>query len=167
MTQPRVSRPETEAGYGIPQSLDGTLDWSWARERLINSLIYWVATVRPDARPHVTPMWGVWVDEAFWMEGGSGTRRARNLEANPSVVITVEHGRDAIIVEGETQRIYEIPDDLRDRLVAGFAKYVDSYGYQVDPAGWRDGQIWRVDANKVMAWSRYPDDCTRWTFTNE
>ncbi len=164
MTQPRVSRPQTEPGYGIPTSLTGTLDWSWARERLTDSLIYWVATIHPEGRPHVTPMWGVWVNDAFWMEGGGGTRRARNLEANPAAVVTVERGKDAVIVEGDSERIYDIPDELRDALVAGFAKYIDSYGYNVDPAGWQGGGLWRIAPRKVMGWSQYPEDCTRWTF---
>jgi hypothetical protein len=164
VTEPRVSRPQTEPGYGIPESLDGTLTWDWARDRLTDSLIYWVATIHPAGRPHVSPMWGVWVDDAFWMEGGTGTRRARNLELNPEAVVTVERGRDAVIVEGRSERIFEIADDLRDRLVAGFAKYIEPYGYTVDPDGWAGGQIWRISPRKVLAWGHYPSDCTRWTF---
>ena len=33
MTGPRADRPHIP-GYGIPESLDDILDWSWARERL-------------------------------------------------------------------------------------------------------------------------------------
>ncbi len=138
--------------------------WSWARERLTDSLIYWVATIHLQGRPHVAPMWGVWVDQAFCMEGGTGTRRARNLRLNPEIVVSIERGRDAVSVDGRSERVFEIPDDLRDRLVAGFAKYIDTYDYRVDPAGWDDGQIWRITPRKVMGWSSYPSDCTRWTF---
>ena len=33
MTEPRGDRPHVP-GYGIPESVDGILPWSWARERL-------------------------------------------------------------------------------------------------------------------------------------
>ena len=38
--------------YGIEPSPDGMLPWSWAAERLARSRNYWVATTRPNGRPH-------------------------------------------------------------------------------------------------------------------
>jgi hypothetical protein len=48
--------------YGIarPAAGSGLLPWSWAVERLERSHDYWVATIHPDGRPNVTPVWGVW-----------------------------------------------------------------------------------------------------------
>src|SRR5687768_16675763 len=134
MTEPRADRPVTEAGYGIPKSRKGMLDWAWAVEWLTSELIYWVASVRPNGRPHVTPIWGAWVDDAFWMEGGSGTRRFRNLAQNPAAVVTVERGNDAVIIEGEAERIFELTPDLTKVLIDGYAKYKTSHGYVPDPA---------------------------------
>ena len=51
-SEPLASRP-TIKGMGIPATDDGLLPWRWARERLEQALVYWVASVRPDARPHV------------------------------------------------------------------------------------------------------------------
>ena len=164
MTNPRVDRPVTEPGYGIPKSLKGTLDWSWVEERMNHELIYWVASVRPNGRPHVTPIWGAWVDDSFWMEGGPRTRRFQNLAANPASVVTVEQGNDAVILEGDAERIHELDDALTDRLVDGYAKYIKSHGYKADPANWANGGIWRVRPRKVIAWSNFPADATRWTF---
>ncbi len=48
---------------------------------------YWVATVHPDGRPHLTPVWGLWVDGAFYFGSGPQTRKARNLAENPSVAV--------------------------------------------------------------------------------
>ena len=163
MSQPRVDRPVTEPGYGIPGTMEGTLDWSWVSGRMSDALTYWVASVRPDGRPHVTPIWGVWVDEAFWMEGGAATTRARNLASNPAAVVTVERGNDAVIVEGEAKRVFELDDALISRLRDGYAKYRDSHGYEADPQNWVGGGIWRVRPHKVLAWSDYPADATRWT----
>ena len=164
MSNPKVDRPVTEAGYGIPKSLKGTLSWDWVQERLNDALIYWVASVRPDARPHVTPIWGAWVDDAFWMEGGPHTRRSKNLAANPAAVVTVELGNDAVILDGDAERVFEIDDDLTKRLLDGYAKYIKSHGYTAEAGNWENGGIWRVRPHKVLAWSNYPADATRWTF---
>src|SRR5687768_1036697 len=164
MTQPRVDRPLTEPGYGIPKSLKGTLGWEWVQDRMNEALIYWVASVRPDGRPHVTPIWGAWVDDAFWMEGGPNTRRFKNLAQNPASVVTVERGNDAIILEGDAERVFDLDDALTRRLLDGYAKYVKSHGYTAEAANWDDGGIWRVRPRKVLAWSNYPADATRWTF---
>ena len=56
MTDPKVTRPFMP-GYGIAGPTDGTglLPWSWATERLTWSHDYWVATVRPDGTPALSP----------------------------------------------------------------------------------------------------------------
>ena len=46
-------------GYGIPSGSKGLLPWGFAEERMAAAQNYWVATVRPDGRPHLTPAWGV------------------------------------------------------------------------------------------------------------
>lgn len=38
--------------------------WAEARERLEKAEVYWLATVRPDGRPRVTPVVAVWQDGA-------------------------------------------------------------------------------------------------------
>ena len=30
---------------------------------------YWVSTTRPDGRPHVMPVWGVWIEEILFRDG--------------------------------------------------------------------------------------------------
>ena len=59
--EPSTSRPHMP-GYGIagPREGSGLLPWSWAVQRLTASHDYWLATVCPDGRPHVMPVWGVW-----------------------------------------------------------------------------------------------------------
>src|SRR5262249_59267329 len=80
--QPRASRPHIP-DYGIPDTPEGLLPWSWARERLEQALTYWIATVRPEGRPHMMPSWGAWVGDRFFFEGGPRTRRGRDIAPNP------------------------------------------------------------------------------------
>jgi Pyridoxamine 5'-phosphate oxidase len=163
---PRVDRPYIADDYGIPEHLDGILPWPWAEERLAEASVYWVATVTSTGRPHVTPIWGVWVDGAFWMEGGARTRRFSNLAANPATVVTVERGNDALILEGDADLVRDLDEGLIDRLLAAYRKYLPSHGYEAHPDNWRDG-IWRVRPRKVLGWSNFPADTTRWTFDRD
>src|SRR4051812_43136490 len=96
----RRERPTFPDGYGLPETEEGLLDWSVVEPRLIAAKNYWLATVRPDARPHVIPRWGVWLDQRFYYDGSPATRHARNAEANPACTLTLEDGQRPVILEG-------------------------------------------------------------------
>src|SRR5277367_6057008 len=96
---PKASRPNIP-DYGISKDKKGMLPWKWAADRMGKSHQYWVATVRPDGSPHVMPVWGVWVENAFYFSTGAKTRKARNLTTNPRCVICSEDSEEAVIVEG-------------------------------------------------------------------
>ena len=53
------------------------LPWSFALERLERARNCWIATTRPDGRPHAVPV-GVLVDGTVYFGGGSETVWARN-----------------------------------------------------------------------------------------
>jgi hypothetical protein len=36
--------------------------WKRGRQELPDAELYWLSTVRPDGRPHVTPLLGLWLD---------------------------------------------------------------------------------------------------------
>ncbi|MFJ1709660.1 pyridoxamine 5'-phosphate oxidase family protein [Kitasatospora sp. NPDC088346] len=85
--------------------------WSEARARLAEAELYWLSTVRPDGRPHVTPLIAVWVDGALHFCTGRGERKAANLAGNPHCVLTtgcnnLAGGLD-VVVEGEAVRLTE------------------------------------------------------------
>jgi hypothetical protein len=52
------SRPYVP-GYGVPASGRGMLSWDHVEERMTAARNYWLSTVRPDGRPHLSPVWGV------------------------------------------------------------------------------------------------------------
>lgn len=158
-----MGRPDIMPAYGVPTTLADTLSWDWAAERLVQAPVYWVATARPDGRPHVMPTWGAWVDGAFWMEGGDQTRRMRNLALNPNAVVHVERGDDVVIVEGVGEKVVGLDPGFTERLVDGFHKYVASHGYTAGPENWVGG-IWVIRPKIAFGWSAFPKDATRWTF---
>jgi hypothetical protein len=95
-------------GYGAP-----TIPWARARERFEEdagiSPAHWLATVRPDGRPHVMPVWTVWVDGAFYFVSGATTRKRKNLAHCAHYVITVASSGLDLVVEGEV-RLQQIAD---------------------------------------------------------
>ena len=123
--------PVTELDIRFSSSGAAAVPWTDAESTLKDAGIYWLSTVRPDGRPHVTPLIGVWLEGGFYFSTGDTERKARNLAANPQVVITT--GRNAlsdaldIVVEGEAR---SVSDDAKLRHV-GDAHAV-KYG-----EGWR------------------------------
>jgi general stress protein 26 len=161
MTEPKAGRPHMP-GYGIldANSGNGLLPWSWAMERLAKARNYWVATTRPEGNPHVMPVWGVWLDDAFYFSTGAQSRKARNLVENPRCVIGCELGDDQIVLEGITELIAD--PVLRER----FSK---TYGqkYEWDMEGF-DEPFYAVHPTSVFGLSTAPGafagSSTRWVF---
>ncbi|MFX0539671.1 pyridoxamine 5'-phosphate oxidase family protein [Ornithinimicrobium sp. Y1847] len=166
---PQPERPTLPEGYGLPETTDGLLDWSQVEPRLIASREYWLASVRPDGRPHSVPRWGVWVGGRFWYDGAPTTRHARNVELNPAVTLTLESGTEVVIVEGDSRATRADPGELGLALSAAFAKYDDGSpsSYAPSPDAWagEDGGGLRViTPHRALAWFDFPTDCTRFTF---
>ncbi len=163
--EPRLTRPWMPKGYGVPDDEAGMLPWSYAGERLAGALTYWVGTTRPDGRPHAMPIWGAWVDDTFYFEGGPDTRRGRNLAANPAVVVHIESGEDIVILEGTAEAITTPDPALAARVADAFAaKYLPKFGYRPDPESWNQGGLYAVRPRVVFAWNEFPKTATRYLF---
>jgi hypothetical protein len=158
---PRIDRPHVP-GYGVPRSNKGTLPWSWARERLDRAMVYWLATSGADKAPHLNPIWGAWVDDRWYVEGGN-TRWKRNLHENPQLAIHVDFGEEVVIVEGRGRRVTDLAEPATTAILAGYAKY-EAIGYEAQASNWTGGGLWVLEPVKAFAWSSFPKDMTRYTF---
>jgi general stress protein 26 len=94
-------------------SSDGAVATGWAKALadLKGAEVYWLSTVRPDGRPHVTPLLGVWLDGAVYFCTGPAERKAKNLAQNPNCVLTtgcngLDDGLD-LVVEGAAAMVSE------------------------------------------------------------
>ena len=100
--------------------------WAEARERLATAKVYWLSTVRPDGRPHVTPVAAVWLDDALYFCTGQTERKAKNLALNSHCVITtgcnIFEGLD-LVIEGDAVRVTE--EARLQRLADGYAAKYD------------------------------------------
>jgi nitroimidazol reductase NimA-like FMN-containing flavoprotein (pyridoxamine 5'-phosphate oxidase superfamily) len=103
--EPKATRPRIP-GYGLPKSDKGLLRWKWAADRLKRSRQYWIATTRPDGRPHVMIVWALWLDGRLYFSTGKQSVKARNLRQNPHCVMCTQKAEEGVILEGvvETER---------------------------------------------------------------
>ncbi len=162
---PKASRPYIP-GYGILDATGGRglLPWDWAVERLTKSRNYWIATTCPDGRPHCVPVWGVWLDDAFYFSSGAKSRKARNLAANPNCVVCPEDGIQAVSLEGVADKVADA--EMIRRFVEA---YNPKYQWDFRPETVLDmGPIFAVRPRKVIAVDAAPDQfqgsATRWLF---
>jgi PPOX class probable F420-dependent enzyme len=161
---PRASRPEMP-GYGIvgPEEGGGLLPWSWADEQLSRSHNFWLATRRPDGRPHVMPVWAIWHMGRLLFSSSRQSRKARNLSRDPRCVLTTEDPQNAVVVEGVAELISR-REDLEEFLDVENAKYGTSYGFDmVDPAVnacFRMKPTWAFGLRA----DNFTGSPTRWTF---
>jgi hypothetical protein len=151
----------TMEAYGVSTSSDGPLAWGHAEKRLAGARNYWIATTRPDGRPHAAPVWGVWVEGGLYFGTGRSSVKGRNLAHSPELVVHLESADDVVILEGEVEEVRD-----RDPFDAVDAAYRAKYGMGVSEAG-DEGAVWYVvRPRKAHAWleNDFPNTATRWRF---
>ncbi len=167
-------KPTTELDprYSSPDA--APTDWEAARERLADAGIYWLSTVRPDGRPHVTPLLAVWLEGALHFCTGEEERKSRNLAANSHCVLTtgndaVDEGLD-LVVEGDAVCVRD-EAKLRRLAAAWEAKYGTDWRFEV-----RDGAFQHLDGGHALVYEVRPATAfgfrkgqysqTRWRFAS-
>ncbi len=98
------------------------VSWQQVSDVLAAAELYWLTTVRRDGRPHITPLVGAWVDDAFVFCTGPEEQKAQNLNHSTAVAVTTgvntwNDGLD-VIVEGNAERLTG-----RDRLTKLAARH--------------------------------------------
>ena len=157
--EPRRRRPPFR-GYGVPEDEEGMLAWSWAAERLERSRNYWISTSRPDGRPHAMPVWGIWLDDAFFFGSGRNSAKTRNLAANPAIVVHLESGDETVILEGQAESVVDSEVERQVDEVYG-----RKYDFTPDSSGESDPWF-VVRPKRAYAWteSGYPRSATQFDF---
>ena len=158
---PRIDRPEIPAEYGVAKAT-GHVDWSHIEERLGAARVYWIATVGPGNRPRVRPVDGMFVDGVIYVGGSPETRWVRELAANPHVSVHLDGVDDVVIVEGEAEILAGAGDELAKRLAAESNAKFPEYG--MTPENVKGPGPIAVTPRKVIAWTDFTKDPTRFTF---
>jgi nitroimidazol reductase NimA-like FMN-containing flavoprotein (pyridoxamine 5'-phosphate oxidase superfamily) len=139
------------------------IDWREARDRLKRAQLYWLTTVRPDGRPHVTPLISVWLDGASHFCTGATEQKAKNLEQNRHVVLTttgqnaLDEGLD-VVVEGDALQVID-DGELRRLAEAYESKYGSDWHFDVRDGAFHSDDaspvpVFRIAPSKVFGFSR-------------
>ncbi|WP_329205399.1 pyridoxamine 5'-phosphate oxidase family protein [Streptomyces sp. NBC_01696] len=182
---PEKDTPDARDAADTPDAAETSLDphysgegatarpWTEAVALLESAELYWLSTVRPDGRPHVTPLIGVWSQGALHFCTGPSERKARNLAANPEVVLTtgantLTEGFD-VVVEGRAARVTD-----ERRLIAlaeaWEAKYGADWHFGVTDGMFSNGAGGRAEVFAVTPRTAFgfakgdPYGQTRWLF---
>jgi nitroimidazol reductase NimA-like FMN-containing flavoprotein (pyridoxamine 5'-phosphate oxidase superfamily) len=158
---PRFSSPEASA-----------TEWAEGRRRIEDAEVFWLTTVRVDGRPHVTPLISVWRDGAAYFCTGPDEQKARNLAANPAVVLTtganrLDEGLD-VVIEGEARRVTD-EASLRELAEAWESKYGNEWHFDVGDGTFRHAEgealVFEVSPTKVLGFGKGERfSHTRWRF---
>jgi general stress protein 26 len=160
---------ELDARY----SSDGATPTAWAqaRRRLEEAEVYWLSTVRPDGRPHVTPLLSVWQDGALYFCTGPSERKARNLTQNPHCILTtgcnaLAEGLD-LVVEGAAVRVSD--DATLQGLAAAYeSKYGGDWHFDVRDGAFHgeggEALVYQVTPSTVFGFGKGEYSQTRWRF---
>ncbi len=108
-----TNRPPVEV-TNLDRYGDPALPWSRPRDLLAASTPkpttpFFLGTSRPDGRPHAAGIGALWLDGDLYFTSGPGTRKARNLAANPACTISVRLEDIDLVLEGEATRVTDRP----------------------------------------------------------
>ena len=166
--------PKTDLSSSFSSPGAQPTPWAEGRRCLADAEVYWLSSVRPDGRPHVTPLLGVWSDGALCFCTGSTERKARNLAANPNCTLTTGSntldGLD-LVVEGPAVVVTDL-----DQLGTIADAYEGKYGphFEAPDGNWaglgdsmrtREVEVYRVAPTVAFGFvKREPFSQTRWSF---
>ena len=137
-----------------------------------SDLTFFVATVRPDGRPHSAGVGGAWVDGDLYFTSGPGTLKSRNLAANPACSVSVRLPGIDLVLEGSAHRVTDAPTLEHVAAVyrtGGWPASVDGDAltapYSAPSAGPAPWHLFRLTLQvAVGVASAEPYGATRWDF---
>ncbi|NWF70563.1 MAG: pyridoxamine 5'-phosphate oxidase family protein [Chloroflexi bacterium] len=161
MSEPQRSRPLMKH-YGVSDKDDGMMAWQWVDEQMRKARNYWICSARPDGRPHVAPVWGVWHEGTLYFGSSRTSRKGRNIAHNAHVAIHLESGDDTVIFEGVLE---EVADSAL--LAALTSIYREKYAMNdVALSSTGDSVCYALRPEMALSWLEkdFPNTATRWQF---
>jgi hypothetical protein len=157
--------------YGNP-----ALPWSRVRDRLAapsQTDRFFLGTVRPDGRPHTAGVGALWFDGDLYVVSGPGTRKSRNLAANPACTISAALPGIDLVFEGTATRVIDVP--TLEQLAASYR----AQGWPAEVEGDAFTAPYSAPSAGPPPWHLYcftfhtafglateaPDGATRWRFS--
>jgi general stress protein 26 len=168
-----ATQPETTLDTRFSSENATATPWEDARSQIDSAEVFWLTTVRPDGRPHVTTLLAVWHNDALHFCTGEDERKRRNLDENAHCALvtgcnTQENGVD-LVVEGIAERVTDRAT-LEVLAAAWEAKYGESWHFDVGEGGFLGGGesvawVYRVEPMTAFGFGKGDTfSQTRWRF---
>jgi hypothetical protein len=152
------------------------IPWSRALEALESTepqtQSSFIATTRPDGRPHLAGVGALWDDGTVYFVCGAGTRKSRNLAQNANCAISMALKGIDLVFEGVAKRV--TADETLQRIAKrygdqGWPAVVKdgafTYDYSAPSAGPPPWDLYAVKPATVFGvLASEPGGATRWRF---
>ena len=108
--------------------IDRAVDLPEARRLCADLLVTHLGSLLPDGRPHVVPLWFVWLDEDVFVTCRQGSRAWANVRRDPRVALQFDRGRSwtevaGVLGLGRADPLQPEDPPSRRALSAWFEKY--------------------------------------------
>ena len=134
---PIPSSPAARPGSPTP-------DLRRAVARLQREHIVWLATARPEGRPHLVPIWHVWRQDKLYISTGQHSVKMRNILHQPSVTLALPDAMDVVLVEGAARPAPELDVELAPDFVEKF-----EWDFREDA---EYGGLVQITPTRILAW---------------
>ncbi len=88
--------------------------------RLESERNLWLATLHPDGKPHLVPIWFVWLADKVYLCTSKTSVKARNISRNPDVVFALQDGDDPVVVHASAKILPEPPEAVISEFIKKF-----------------------------------------------
>ena len=160
---------ELDARFSAPGA--SATPWAEVEPVIAGAELFWISTVRPDGRPHVTPLPAVWHGGALYFCTGPDEQKGVNLARNPSCTLTTGNnawrsGLD-VVIEGTAERVSE--DAFLRRLADLWeSKYQGDWRFDVENGAFHheggEAHVFEVAPAKILAFAKGDFAQTRYRF---
>jgi PPOX class probable F420-dependent enzyme len=146
------------------QVLDDTLTWPEVSALLAAPRNYWLGTTTPSGAPHAAPVWGVVAGGTLYVCSERKAVKARNIAADPRVVVHLESGDDVVIVRGTAEDL-GVPAQVPSVMPAFAAKYAAPDDQQYLPGADPGEAVYAIRPQSAMVWhlADYEASQRRWS----
>jgi gamma-glutamylcyclotransferase (GGCT)/AIG2-like uncharacterized protein YtfP len=121
--------------------------------RLAEAEAVWLTTVRPDGRPHSTPVWLGWHHGRIYVVAKPSAVKTANIEENSGVVLTLPDPMSALVVEGRATIVPAMRQTVRP-------VFLEKYNWDIDSDPEYRSVI-EITPYKLLAWGSKGQG--RWT----
>jgi hypothetical protein len=136
------------------------VDAAEARRTFRDVRLAHVGTVSPSGRPHVVPLWFVWLEEAVYLTCRRRSRVWRNVGSDHRVTVEIDRGeawteQAGVMLEGDVEALLPGDPAARRPLSAWFEKYraeLGGYGFAAYTEQVEHPVILRVRLDRIASW---------------